>query len=177
MVAHTLRCSDHKPALTVELSVNHHRVAVPDDYRDDQLLWVLRDALGLTGTHYGCGVGKCGACMVLADDIPTRSCQASAADLAGASIVTIEGLTAEGEPLSLVQQAFAENALQCMWCLPGHLIAARALLASHPNPSAAEVEESMAENLCRCGGYNQVRRAIARAIELTAAETDHDDKP
>jgi aerobic-type carbon monoxide dehydrogenase small subunit (CoxS/CutS family) len=164
----------------VELSVNQHTVTVAEEYRDDVLLWALRDGLGLTGTHYGCGIGKCGACMVLVDDMPTRSCQATTAELAElaeTSIVTIEGLTAEGQPLSAVQEAFAEFALQCMWCLPGHLITARALLANHPRPTAAEIEESMAENLCRCGGYNQVRKAIARAIELTAAATERDGKP
>ncbi len=161
----------------MELSINQRRVAVPEDYADDQLLWVLRDALGLTGTHYGCGIGKCGACMVLVDDEPTRSCQTNATDVADASIVTLEGLTGEGQPLSPIQQAFAEVALQCMWCLPGHLLTARALLAHTPNPTAAEIEESMAENLCRCGGYNQVRRAIARAVELTAVATEVDGAP
>ncbi len=155
----------------MELSVNRSRVTVPLDYVDDQLLWVLRDALGLTATHYGCGIGQCGACMVLVDDAPTRSCQVPAAEVVDTSIVTLEGLTAVGEPLSTIQQAFIDVPLQCMWCLPGHLFAASALLAANPNPTPAEIEESMAENLCRCGGYNQVRRAIARAVELTASAT------
>lgn len=154
----------------MELSVNRSRVTVPADYLDDQLLWVLRDALGLTATHYGCGIGQCGACMVLVDDAPTRSCQVTAADVVDTSIMTLEGLTPEGEPLSTIQQAFIDVPLQCMWCLPGHLFAAKALLASSPNPTASEIEESMAENLCRCGGYNQVRRAIARAVELANGE-------
>jgi aerobic-type carbon monoxide dehydrogenase small subunit (CoxS/CutS family) len=152
----------------MDLFVNQRAVSVPADYVDDSLLWVLRDGLGLTGTHYSCGIGKCGSCMVLVNDAPTRSCQASAADFQDASIVTIEGLTAQGQQLTPVQQAFAEVPLQCMWCLPGHLLTAVALLAKHPNPSTAEIEESMAENLCRCGGYNQIRKAIARAVQLTA---------
>ncbi len=155
----------------MKLSVNQESVSVPDEYGPDPLIWALQDGLGLTGTHYGCGIGKCGSCMVLAGDLPTRSCQVTTADVGETSIVTIEGLAADGQPLSPVQQAFAEIALQCMWCLPGHLLTTRALLAEHPNPTVEEVEASMAENLCRCGGYNQVRRAIARAIELNSPAT------
>ncbi len=153
----------------MELLVNDERRPVNDAYRDGPLLWALRDELGLTGSHYGCGIGSCGSCMVMVDTAPTRSCQVTTADVGASPVVTIEGLVAPDAVLSPVQQAFVDIPLQCMWCLPGHVMTAIDLLAKSPNPTPLEIEAAIAENLCRCGGYNQIRKAIARAVELGAS--------
>jgi aerobic-type carbon monoxide dehydrogenase small subunit (CoxS/CutS family) len=149
----------------VDLRINGKARTVNDAYDDGPLLWALRDDLGLTGTHYGCGVGKCGSCMVLLDGAATRSCQLPSSEATG-EIVTIEGLASRGGPTAAAITGFTEVPLQCMWCLPGHLMTAVALLADNPSPTPAEIETAIAENLCRCGGYNQIRKAIARAIEI-----------
>jgi aerobic-type carbon monoxide dehydrogenase small subunit (CoxS/CutS family) len=157
----------------MKLSLNGQPLEVSEDYADDLLLWAIRDGAGLTGTHFGCGVGKCGSCMVLVDGAPTRSCQTPAADVGGAQITTMEGL-AKGtiaEDLHAVQKAFLEFPLQCQWCLPGHLMTAVSLLERNPQPSAADIETAIAENLCRCGGYNQIRNAIARASEIFGSQS------
>lgn len=124
------------------------------------LLWVLRDTLGLTGTKCGCGVGDCGACTVLLDGSPVRSCLVSIATAAGRSITTIEGLSPDGtHPLQI---AWAEgNVGQCGFCQPAQLLAAAALLASDPSPSPAAIEAAMDPILCRCGTYQRIRLAIA----------------
>jgi aerobic-type carbon monoxide dehydrogenase small subunit (CoxS/CutS family) len=152
----------------MQLNINNRREDVADDYRDDALLWSLRDALGLTGTHYGCGIGKCGSCMVLVDGEPTRSCQTPTDAVATKAITTIEGLattTAGATTLHAVQKAFIDFPLQCMWCLPGHVMVAVALLERNRSPTAEEIEVAISENLCRCGGYNQIRKAVMRAAE------------
>jgi aerobic-type carbon monoxide dehydrogenase small subunit (CoxS/CutS family) len=152
----------------MKLSLNNQEQSISDDYSDDLLLWAIRDGAGLTGTHFGCGVGQCGSCMVLVDGAPTRSCQTPAADVTSATITTIEGLT-KGDSLNglhPVQQAFLEFPLQCQWCLPGHVMTAIALLDRIPQPTSADIEAAIAENLCRCGGYNQIRSAVNRAAEL-----------
>ncbi len=159
----------------MKLNVNKTTREVQDAYRDDPLLWALRDELGLTGTHYGCGIGKCGSCMVLVDDAPTRSCQTPTELAVGTAITTIEGLAAKGEgdnadELHAVQRAFVEFPLQCMWCLPGHLMVGVHLLATNPQPNPEDIEAAISENLCRCGGYNQIRRAFTRAAELKRAQ-------
>ena len=152
----------------MKLTVNKTERDVSDDYANDALLWSLRDELGLTGTHYGCGIGKCGSCMVLLDGAPTRSCQ-TPTDRATGAITTIEGLAATAADGTttwhVVQEGFLEFPLQCMWCLPGHVMTAVALLDRNPNPTAADIEAAIAENLCRCGGYNQIRKAITSAVE------------
>jgi len=127
------------------------------------LLWALRDASNLTGTKYGCGAGQCGACTVLVDGIARRSCQVTIGAIEGTFVTTIEGLSSDrGHPL---QQAFAaENVPQCGYCIPGMLMAAAALLAHNPNPSDKEMDEAIT-NLCRCGIYPRLRRAIRRAAE------------
>jgi aerobic-type carbon monoxide dehydrogenase small subunit (CoxS/CutS family) len=141
------------------------------EHADEPLLWVLRDELGLTGTRYGCGIGVCGCCTVLLDGEPVRSCQITAESAGERPIVTLEGLAergADGEITALhpVQQAFVETPLQCGWCLPGHVMCAVALLARDPDPGEAAIAESAKPNLCRCGGYNTVKAAVARAAEL-----------
>jgi isoquinoline 1-oxidoreductase subunit alpha len=128
------------------------------------LLWILRDLLNLTGTKYGCGIGLCGACTVHVDGEATRSCQVSVAAAAGKEITTIEGLGQNG--LHIVQQAWiAEQVPQCGYCQPGQIMSAAAFLATNPNPTDAEIDDAMAGNLCRCGTYFRIRKAIHRAAQ------------
>jgi isoquinoline 1-oxidoreductase alpha subunit len=126
---------------------------------DTPLLWVLRDTLGLTGTKFGCGLSQCGACTVLLDGEPVRSCQLPVGEAAGHRITTIEGLSAKGDhPL---QKAWiAEEVPQCGYCQSGQLMAAVALLARKPRPTDADIDEAMRGMLCRCGTYNRIRKAI-----------------
>jgi len=126
------------------------------------LLWALRDLLNLTGTKYGCGIGLCGACTVHVDGEATRSCQVSVAAVAGRQITTIEGLGQNG--LHVVQQAWiAEQVPQCGYCQPGQIMSAAAFLATNPKPTDADIDDAMAGNLCRCGTYFRIRKAIQRA--------------
>ncbi len=126
------------------------------------LLWVLRDALGLTGTKYGCGIAQCGACTVLLDGEAVRSCQVAAKDAAGHRVGTIEGLSADSR--HAVQRAWvAEEVPQCGYCQSGQIMAAVALLQAKPDPSDADIDAAMSGILCRCGTYNRIRRAVRRA--------------
>lgn len=129
---------------------------------DTPLLWVLRDTLSLLGTKYGCGKGLCGACTVHIGGAPLRSCQIPIAAAAGKDVTTIEGLSPDGShPL---QRAWtAEDVPQCGYCQAGQIMSAAALLRAKPRPSRAEIVEAMAGNLCRCGTYNRIVRAIERA--------------
>jgi isoquinoline 1-oxidoreductase alpha subunit len=126
------------------------------------LLWVIRDYLGMTGTKFGCGVALCGCCTVHVDGDPVRSCVTPLAVVQGSRITTIEGLDT---PAGLaVQRAWiAEEVPQCGYCQSGQIMSAAALLAQKPNPSDAEIDQAMAGNLCRCGTYQRIRRAIHRA--------------
>jgi carbon-monoxide dehydrogenase small subunit len=127
------------------------------------LLEVLRDDLRLTGTKECCLVGECGACTVLVDDVSVDSCLMFAVEADGASVMTVEGL-ASGDRLEPLQEAFLRTgAAQCGFCIPGQLIAARALLALNPDPTRVEVEEGLAGNLCRCAGYGQIIEAVLEA--------------
>ncbi|MGH7902704.1 MAG: FAD binding domain-containing protein [Candidatus Dormibacteraceae bacterium] len=129
----------------------------------------LRHDLGLTGTHVGCEHGVCGCCTVLLDGLPVRSCLMLAAQAEGHQVTTVEGLAGDG-PLHPVQRAFREcGGLQCGFCTPGFLMVAAALLAGNPHPSAEDIEEAIAGNLCRCTGYAGIRRALGRAAELAGA--------
>ncbi len=129
---------------------------------DTPLLWVLRDTIGLTGTKFGCGIAECGACTVIVDGEAVRSCQLAARDAVGKRITTIEGLSASGEhPLQKAWEA--GEVPQCGYCQSGQLMAAAALLAKKPNPTDADIDEAMRGNLCRCGTYNRIRRAIKAA--------------
>jgi len=130
---------------------------------DRSLLEYLREELGLTGTKYGCGEGECGACTVLLDGRPVRSCRIPAAEAAGKAVVTIEGL-ARGDVLHPVQEAFiAEGATQCGHCTPGMILEAAALLARKADPTEAEIVEGMDGHICRCSGYPAIVRAVRRA--------------
>ncbi|MCU0458460.1 MAG: (2Fe-2S)-binding protein [Bacteroidales bacterium] len=127
------------------------------------LLWVLRNHFGLTGTKFGCGIGFCGSCTVLIDNEPVRSCMIPVSDVAGKSVVTIEGL-GEGEELHPVQQAFIDHdALQCGFCTPGMIVTAVGLLGKNPSPTRDEIAAGLEENLCRCGAHTRIIDAVEDA--------------
>jgi isoquinoline 1-oxidoreductase subunit alpha len=129
------------------------------------LLWVLRDTLGMEGTKFGCGMALCGACTVHINGSPARSCMTPISSVAGKTVVTIEGLSPDrGHPC---QRAWIEEDVpQCGYCQSGQIMTAAALLAKAPNPSDADIDEAMRGNICRCGAYDGIRRAIHRAAEL-----------
>jgi isoquinoline 1-oxidoreductase subunit alpha len=129
---------------------------------DTPLLWALRENLGLTGTKFGCGIAQCGACTVHVDGQPIRSCITPIESVKGKKITTIEGLSANGShPL---QKAWiAEEVPQCGYCQSGQIMSAAALLATKPKPSDADIDAAMSGNICRCGTYQRIRRAIHRA--------------
>jgi isoquinoline 1-oxidoreductase subunit alpha len=135
---------------------------------DTPLLWVIREQLGLTGTKFGCGMALCGACTVHVDGQPVRSCVTRLAEVAGARILTIEGLGTGGRhPL---QEAWiAENVPQCGYCQSGQIMSAAALLAARPSPDDDDIDAVMSANLCRCGTYPRIRRAIHRAATTLRA--------
>ncbi|MGH7852375.1 MAG: (2Fe-2S)-binding protein [Candidatus Binatia bacterium] len=136
-----------------------HQVDVSPDV---PLLWVLRENLGLTGTKFGCGIAQCGACTVHIDGQPIRSCITPAATVQGKKITTIEGLSPNGS--HPIQQAWiAEDVPQCGYCQSGQIMSAAALLSAKPKPSDADIDAAMSGNICRCGTYQRIRRAIHRA--------------
>lgn len=146
----------------MSLSVNgrERRVDAPSD---ESLLSVLRNRLRLTGTKYGCGEGQCGACTVLLDGRPVRSCQLPVSEAAGKKITTIEGLEENGR-LHPVQEAFLEaEAFQCGYCTPGMIVSAVGLLKKNPKPNEREIAASLAGNICRCGTYPRIVAAVRRA--------------
>ena len=150
-----------------ELRINGNTVRVDAD-RDRPLLGVLRDDLGLTGSKYGCGEGRCGACTVLIDGAPARSCITKLGAVAAREITTIEGLERDGK-LHPLQQAFLDaGAMQCAYCTSGMIVAGAALLRLNPDPSRDEIVEYMDGNICRCGTYPRIIAAIrmaARAVK------------
>lgn len=148
-------------AFTLTVNGRTHEI---DAAEDTPLLYVLRDELGLNGAKYGCGVGQCGACTVLSDGVPLRSCLVPAASLSGRELTTLEGLRAPGGALHPLQRAFlAEQAGQCAYCIPGMIMTAAALLREKAEPSEAEIRTALDANLCRCGSHNRIVRAIKRA--------------
>jgi aerobic-type carbon monoxide dehydrogenase small subunit (CoxS/CutS family) len=131
------------------------------------LLWVLRDNLGLTGTKYGCGISVCGACTVHVNGKAVRSCITPVSNVIGKDIITIEGLSRDG--LHPVQRAWIEDDVpQCGYCHPGQIMSAAALLAANPNPTDEDINVAMTGNICRCGTYQRIRRAIHRASKMMA---------
>jgi len=147
-----------------KLKVNGQTLDV-DAAPDTPLLWVLRDHLNMTGTKYGCGIALCGACTVHIDGVATRSCVLPLSAVAGKRVTTIEGLSADRS--HAVQRAWIElDVPQCGYCQSGQIMSAAALLAVKPGPSDTDIDAAMAGNLCRCGTYPRIRKAIHRAAEL-----------
>jgi isoquinoline 1-oxidoreductase subunit alpha len=145
--------------ITLRVNGGEHKVSVPPE---TPLLWVLRDTLQMTGTKFGCGAGLCGACTVHLDGAATRSCSTPVSRAVGKNIVTIEGLPGNG--LHPLQQAWiAEQVPQCGYCQTGQIMAAAALLAKTPQPNDEQITQAMNGNLCRCGTYDRIRKAIHRA--------------
>ncbi len=151
--------------MKLSLSINgtSHDVDVEPE---TPLLWVLRDAIGLTGTKYGCGIAQCGACTIHVDGQPAKACNINAASVVGRKITTIEGLSPDSS--HPIQKAWLEHTVpQCGYCQSGQIMAAAALLQRAPNPTDRQIDEAMSENLCRCGTYNQIRAAIHAAAKNT----------
>ena len=153
----------------VQLHINGNVRAVQAD-PDQSLLSVLRDDLDMTGTHYGCGQGQCGACTVLIDGQPTRSCITPVRAVGKAQVLTIEGLEKEGR-LHPVQQAFLDNdALQCGYCTSGMIMSAVGLLHKNPRPTEQQIAQGMNGNVCRCGTYRRILRAVKDAAQTQAKD-------
>ena len=150
--------------MKTELSINGEARAVEAD-ADTPLLWVLRDHLGMTGTKFGCGRAQCGACTVLIDGEPVRSCVTMSSAAAGRSVTTLEGLRETGKPGKLQQAFIDEQAAQCGYCASGMILQAQALLDRNPNPTDGEVRSALDGNLCRCGSHNRIVRAVLRAAK------------
>ena len=152
-------------AKPIELEINGKRY--PVNYpADTPLLYVLRDELGLTGSKYGCGEGQCGACTVLIGGMPRRSCQIPVSAAAAKPITTIEGLEKDGR-LNPVQQAFLDaGAFQCAYCTSGMIMSSVGLLQANPNPSQAEIVQSLQGNVCRCGTHPRIVDAVRQAAKM-----------
>ena len=149
----------------MRLNVNGKEQVVKDVDAATPLLWVLRDHLGLVGTKYGCGVAQCGACTVHLNGAPVRSCTVPVSAAVGQQVTTIEGLAQDGK-LTAVQAAWVEHDVaQCGYCQAGQIMSATALLKSKPKPTDADIDAAMSGNLCRCGTYIRIRKAIHAAAE------------
>ena len=154
---------------TISFTVNGTRRSV--DVRDPEqpLLYALRNTIGLTGPKFGCGLGQCGACTVLLDKTPLRSCITPLSAVAGKSITTIEGLGTPDKPHPVQAAFIAEQAAQCGYCANGMVMTSAALLASNPIPSETEIKDALSANLCRCGTHVRIVRAVMRASGRTPA--------
>jgi nicotinate dehydrogenase subunit A len=149
-------------AVTVNVNGRQHTVAAAPE---TPLLYVLRNDLELNAAKFGCGMAQCGACTVLVDGKPVRSCVTPALAVAKTKITTLEGLGTEKEPHPLQKAFIAEQAAQCGYCIAGMLMSAKALLDETPHPTEAEIRQALAGNLCRCGTHNRIVRAIQRAAK------------
>jgi carbon-monoxide dehydrogenase small subunit len=159
---------ERKRESKVTITVNGETYVLEQVPVNRTLLQLIREDLGLTGTKEGCGEGDCGACTVLLDGKPVNSCLVLAVEADGREVVTVEGL-ARGGKLHPLQQAFIdEGAVQCGFCTPGMLMAAKGLLDENPHPTEAEIRQGIAGNLCRCTGYVRIVRAIQKAAEAMA---------
>jgi isoquinoline 1-oxidoreductase alpha subunit len=154
----------------LKLTINGRDHEVGDDVDPKTpLLWVLRDTLNLVGTKYGCGVGQCSACTVHLNGVPIQSCQVPAESAVGQKITTIEGLAAADGRLTAIQQAWIdEDVPQCGYCQAGQIMRASSLLARFPQPTDAQIDTEMAANICRCGTYVRIRKAIHNAAAKVA---------
>ena len=151
--------------MAIKLTINGTIYEV-DAEPETPLLWVIRDNIGLTGTKFGCGIAECGVCTVHMDGRPVKSCSTTVASAVGRDITTIEGLSKDNS--HPVQRAWIEHGVpQCGYCHSGQIMSAVALLSRSANPSDSEIDAAMAGNLCRCGTYQRIRKAIHRAAELT----------
>ena len=151
--------------ISLEINGIEYKAEVPDEM---PLLWVLRDYLNLTGSKFGCGIGVCGSCTVLADGSPIRSCITPVSSVTGKQLITVEGIANENIHLP---KAWADlNVPQCGYCQPGQLVSALALLNRTDQPSDDEIDEAMAGNICRCGTYVRIRAAIHKAAEMSKQE-------
>ena len=167
--------------MPVTFKVNGKTTTV-DVAPDTPLLWVLRDTLNLKGTKYGCGIAQCGACTVHIDGVASRSCNRPISEVAGGDIVTIEGLSADGN--HPVQRAWVElDVAQCGYCQAGQIMSAASLLTRTPRPTDTDVDRGMNANLCRCATYHRIREAIHRAAQMASADNnggsrrEEDDAP
>ena len=150
---------------TFNLKINGQTHAVEAD-ADTPLLWVLRDHVGLVGTKFGCGIAQCGACTVHANGNAVRSCSVPVSNAEGMSITTIEGLSKDGD--HPVQQAWIEHDVpQCGYCQAGQIMSAAALLDSNGNPTDADIDDAMSGNICRCGTYTRIKKAIYTAAKMS----------
>lgn len=152
----------------VEMKVNGERVTLDAD-PNTPLLWVIREQLGLIGTKFGCGIAQCGACTVHLDGVAVRSCAMPVAAVQGREITTIEGLTADGEMHPLQQAWVDEQVPQCGYCQSGQIMSAAALLEDNPDPTDVQINAAMRGNVCRCGTYPRIRRAIKRAAKSSGS--------
>ena len=152
--------------ITLNVNGRDHAVEVG---ADTPLLWVLRETLGLTGTKFGCGMALCGACTVHINGEATRSCVTAISSVAGKKVTTIEGLSADGS--HPVQKAWMEEDVpQCGYCQSGQIMSAVALLSKKPNPTDTDIDDAMSGNICRCGTYQRIRKAIHRAASMQAGK-------
>ncbi|MCY4459321.1 MAG: (2Fe-2S)-binding protein [Albidovulum sp.] len=150
--------------MAFDLNVNGASYTV-DAEPETPLLWVIRDSIGLTGTKYGCGIAKCGACTVHIDGKKTFSCTTKVSAAVGKEITTIEGLSEDNShPLQIAW--IEEDVPQCGYCQSGQIMAAAALLEQNPNPSDLNIDTAMSDNICRCGTYSRIRKAIHRAADI-----------
>jgi isoquinoline 1-oxidoreductase alpha subunit len=153
----------------MQLTVNGTDRHIPDTWREETLLSTLREYLGLVGAKYSCGMGLCGACKVHLDGVPANSCAVRTADVDGRAILTIEGLARPDGSLHPLQQAWIEERVpQCGYCQTGQIMQAEALLSKNPRPSDEEIAAAMAGNLCRCGTYDRIKKAIRLAANRMA---------
>ena len=159
-------------AKMIEFTVNGKPVSVDADPAMP-ILWVVREKLGMSGTKFGCGIAQCGACTVHLDGKPIRSCSTPVSEAAGKAVTTIEGIAGPDGELTKVQQAWiSEQVPQCGYCQSGQIMAATALLRDNPNPSDADIDAAMSGNICRCGTYTRIRRAIKVAAGQQAPRSE-----
>lgn len=152
---------------TIQFQLNGAATAVDTD-PDRTLLDLLRSRLGITGAHFGCGAGECGACYVMVDGRAMASCDMPVWSVAGKDVVTVEGLGTVEQPHPLQRAFISEQAMQCGYCVPGILVSAAALLKRNKSPTEAEVRAALDRNLCRCGSHNRMVRAVMRAASEMA---------